>query len=79
MRFRSHNSDIDLVVDWPGQIWNKKLMRKLGRHIERSGHGRRFQYILGAKVHKSGRPLANIGSHHQIRGHLRRNRYRHFL
>ena len=43
-------SDIDLMVDWPGHTWDRPTMRQLGRHIERSGIGRSFQYIFGAKV-----------------------------
>ena len=46
----SNCSDIDLMVDWPGHIWGRETMRQLGRHIERSGIGRGFQYIFGAKV-----------------------------
>jgi hypothetical protein len=39
-----------MVVDYPGHMWTKNSMRKLGQHIERSGVGKSFQYILGAKV-----------------------------
>jgi hypothetical protein len=39
-----------MVVDYPGHIWSKDSMRRLGRHIERSGVGRSLQYIFGAKV-----------------------------
>ena len=46
----TENSDIDMVVTWPGHTWTNATMRQIARHIERNGIGRSFQYIFSAKV-----------------------------
>jgi len=48
--YLTENSDIDMVVDWPGHKWSNSTMRQIARHIERNGIGRSFQYIFSARV-----------------------------
>jgi hypothetical protein len=48
--YLTENSDIDMVVNWPGHTWTNPTMRQIARQIERNGIGRSFQYIFSARV-----------------------------
>jgi hypothetical protein len=69
----SDSRDIDMVVEWQGNFFNKPEMKKLARHIEKSGVGKNFQYILNAKVCHKG--ITNVGSYCEICRHVCRDRY----
>jgi len=72
----SNCRDIDLMVDWPGHVWGRETMRQLGRHLERKGFGRNFQYIFGAKVFPPLILSSCLGSYYQVCGYVRTDRYR---